>query len=154
MTRAPRYNVGMGQIDWLIVGGVLSSIAALIHVAIIIGGPAWYRFFHAGERFAQAAERGALYPALVTFGIATVLAIWAAYGFSGAGLLPRLPLLRPVLVLISAIYLLRAVAILPMLVFTPHLADRFMRWSSAVVLVYGVAYAIGTWQAWPLLAAG
>ena len=28
-------------------------IAALLHVACIVGGPAWYRFFGAGERMAR-----------------------------------------------------------------------------------------------------
>jgi len=33
----------------LILGGVLSILVALLHIAIIIGGPAWYLFFGAGE---------------------------------------------------------------------------------------------------------
>src|SRR5687768_9713323 len=100
---------------WLVAGGALSAIAAAMHLAIIVGGPAWYRFFGAGERLAQAAERGSPMPAVVTMGIATVLAVWAAYAFSGAGLIPRLPLLRLGLVTISAIYLARALLWLPAL---------------------------------------
>ena len=29
----------------LFFGGILSGIAALLHITIIIGGPKWYRFF-------------------------------------------------------------------------------------------------------------
>ena len=136
---------------WLIVGGALSAIAALAHLAVIAGGPDWYRFFGAGEGMARAAERGELRPTLITIGIAAMLFVWAAYAFSGAGLIGRLPLLRTGLVVISAVYLLRGLAPIPVLLFRPQLAGPFLWWSSAIVLVYGLAYAIGTWAAWPRL---
>ena len=78
----------------LLFGGVLSGIGALLHIAIIIGGPQWYRFFGAGEEIASMAEQGSWYPAVLTFGIAVVLFIWAFYAFSGAGLIRRFPLLK------------------------------------------------------------
>ena len=43
---------------FLILAGSLSGLAALLHVAAIVGGPDWYRFFGAGEGMAGAAERG------------------------------------------------------------------------------------------------
>jgi hypothetical protein len=136
---------------WLIIGGALSAIAALAHLAVIAGGPDWYRFCGAGEGMARAAARGELRPALITIGIAAILFVWAAYAFSGAGLIPRLPLLRTGLVTISAVYLLRALAPAALLLFRPWLMSPFVWWSSAIVLVYGLAYAIGTYAAWPRL---
>jgi hypothetical protein len=136
---------------WLVAGGTLSGIAALLHLGVIVGGPGWYRFFGAGEEMARAAERGSPMPAVVTAGIATMLAIWAAYAFSGAGLLRRLPLLRTALVAISAAYLLRGLAPVPLYFTSPRLIDSFTLWSSAIVLVYGLTYGIGTWRAWPQL---
>ncbi|WP_425995707.1 hypothetical protein [Caulobacter sp. DWR1-3-2b1] len=136
---------------WLIAGGLLSAAAALLHLAVIVGGPDWYRFFGAGEALARAAERGSWVPALVTLGIATVLAIWSAYAFSGAGLIPRLPLIRTGLVTISAIYLARGLILFPTLALKPQLIDAFTVWSSLIVLVYGLAYAVGTWKSWALL---
>lgn len=135
----------------LVAGGILSLLAALLHLAVIAGGPDWYRFFGAGEAMARMAERGSPQPALITLGIAVILAIWAAYGFSGAGTIRRLPLLRTALVLISAIFLIRAATALPVVVLRPDLIDGFLLWSSAIVLVYGLAYAVGTWRAWPRL---
>ena len=135
---------------WLIVGGCLSLAASLLHIGCIIGGPDWYRFFGAGEAMAQAAERGEAYPALVTFAIAIILAIWAAYAFAGAGLIRRLPLMRTALVAITAIYLLRGAALIPA-VTVPEMSSPFNIWSSVIVLGYGFAYAIGTWRAWPSL---
>ena len=135
----------------LILAGCLSALAALLHVAVIFGGPDWYRFFGAGEGMARAAERGEWTPVVVTLGIATVLAIWAAYAFSGAGAIVRLPLLRTGLCLITAIYLGRAAAFVPLQMVRPDLSDAFALWSSLIVLVFGLTYAIGTWRAWPHL---
>lgn len=135
----------------LVIGGLLSVAASLLHIGCIIGGPDWYRFFGAGEQMATMAEQGSMTPTLLTLGIAVILAIWAAYAFSGAGLLPRLPLLRTGLVTISAIYLLRGLVLIPALIINRGDVMPFVLWSSLIVLVYGLAYAIGTWQAWPNL---
>ena len=135
----------------LIIGGLLSIAASLLHIACIIGGPDWYRFFGAGEAMATMAEQGSMTPTLLTLGIAAILAIWAAYAFSGAGLLPRLPLLRTGLVVISAVYLLRGLALIPALIINGGDVMPFVLWSSLIVLAYGIAYALGTWTAWPNL---
>ena len=141
----------MARNPFLIVGGVLSAAASLLHLAVIAGGPSWYRFFGAGEELARMAEQGSLTPALMTLGIAAVLAIWAAYAFAGAGLIRRLPLMRTALVLISAVYLLRGLVLIPIFFVSPDGVPPFVLWSSLIVLVYGVAYAVGTWVAWPSL---
>jgi hypothetical protein len=134
---------------WLLAGGLLSLAAALLHLAVIAGGPDWYRFVGAGEEMARMAERGRLAPHLITLAIALLLAVWAAYAFSGAGLIRRLPLMRTALVAISAIYLLRGAVLFPALLQQPR--DAFTIWSSAIVLVYGIAYTVGTRRAWPAL---
>ena len=137
---------------WLIAGGCLSAAAALLHLAVIVGGPDWYRFFGAGEGLAQAAERGSWIPALITLAIATILAVWSAYAFAGAGLLPRLPLMRTALVVISSVYLIRGLFVLyPPAFNRPDLSPAFVLWSSLFVLGIGVLYAVGTWAAWDSL---
>ena len=72
--------------NWLVAGGALSATAAILHVVIIIGGPAWYRFFGAGEDMARAAEQGSSTPALVTAAIAGILMAWALYAFPARAL--------------------------------------------------------------------
>jgi hypothetical protein len=139
-----------GRNVWLGAGGWLSLAASALHIACIVGGPGWYRFFGAGEAMAAAAGRGEAYPALVTSAIALILALWAAYAFAGAGLIRRLPLMRTALVAISAIYLLRGAALIPALT-VPALNTPFNIWSSLIVLVYALCYAVGTWKAWPSL---
>ncbi|HEX8571978.1 MAG TPA: hypothetical protein VF759_04440 [Allosphingosinicella sp.] len=138
--------------SWLIAASLLSAVAALLHLAVIAGGPDWYRFFGAGEEMARMAERGSPVPALVTLGIAAVLAAWSAYALSAAGQIRRLPLIRTALVAISSIYLLRGLVLLPALALNPGKVDAFMLWSSLIVLLYGLTYAIGTIRAWRALA--
>lgn len=137
--------------QWLAAGGWLSALASLLHIGCIIGGEDWYRFFGAGEKIAMAAASGELWPHVMTFGIAAMLAIWALYGFSGAGRFARLPLLRTGLVVISAIYLLRGFSLIPLHLWKPELTDAFTVWSSLIVMIYGIAYGVGTWKAWCVL---
>jgi hypothetical protein len=56
----------------LILAGVGSLAASILHLACIAGGPDWYRFFGAGERMARMAARGHWYPTVVTLGTAFV----------------------------------------------------------------------------------
>lgn len=136
---------------WLVAAGLLSAAASLLHVATIVGGPDWYRFFGAGEEMARAAERGSVMPGLVTAGIAAILGVWALYAFSAAGLVRRLPFIRTALILITGVYMLRALALVPLLALKPQLVDTFAIVSSLIVLCYGVTYAVGTWRAWSSL---
>ena len=133
---------------WLAAGGGLSAAAALAHLAIIAGGPRWYDFFGAGPHMVRLAEQGSPKAALITFGIALVLAIWAAFAFSGAGMIPRLPLLKLALLGISAVYLVRALGYIPILGATGAPVGTFAWVSSAIVLVYAVVHILGTFQLW------
>ena len=144
---------------FLLLGGLGSLAICLLHVCIVMGGPDWYRFFGAGEEMAQMAEKGSIYPAILTLGIAGMFALWAGYAFSGAGVIGRLPLPKVVLSAISAIYLLRGVGGIPMIFLspTPHsheLSERmaFMLATSILSLALGVLHAVGMKQSWPLLA--
>lgn len=136
---------------FLVLGGALSAIASLLHVAIIFGGPSWYRVFGAGEGMARMAERHMWQATAITLAIATILMIWALYGFSGARLLPKLPLMKFCLVGISSVYLVRAVVFVPALMMTGQAVTPFAVWSSLIVMVYGVCYALGTFKAWNTL---
>jgi len=140
-------SIGVGQ-KFLIAGGILSLLASLLHLAVIAGGPDYYRFFGAGEGMARMAEEGAIYPAIVTLCIALILAAWAYFAFAGAGLVWKPPLLKTGLIAITAIYLLRGLVLLPMLIFAADKVNSFAIWSSLIVLVYGLVYAVGIWKAW------
>jgi hypothetical protein len=138
--------------SWLLAGGGLSLAASLLHVGCIFGGAFWYRFLGAGEGMARAAERGSIRPALITALIAAVLAAWAAYAFSGAGLIGRLPFLKAALVTITVVYLLRGMVLfVPSALGRPDLSPGFLFWSSLIVLAVGLIHAVGTWRTWSML---
>jgi hypothetical protein len=135
--------------------GVMSSLVAALHVYIIVqGGPA-YRHFGAGERMARLAEQGSAMPALLTAGSALVFAVWAAYAFSGAAMLPRAPFLRTGLILIGAVYVVRGVLLGPQLLwwfegYRVAVPVRQLVFSLGA-LVTGVVYLEGTRVAWASL---
>jgi hypothetical protein len=137
---------------WLLSAAWLSIAASLLHVACIIGGPAWYRFFGAGEKLARAAERGSAVPAIMTAVIAAILATWAAYAFSAAGLIRPLPLRRTALVAIATVLFARtALAFVPSAWAPENNTTAFIFWSSFACFVLGLCFAVGTWGAWQSL---
>ncbi|AJO80529.1 MULTISPECIES: hypothetical protein [Pseudomonas] len=142
---ASEYNMA------LLVGAGLSLLAALMHVGVIMVGPSWYRLFGAGERFVRAAQAGRWFPALVTAGIALVLTAWAAYALSAAGVIEPLPLLRPALIAITLVYLLRGL-LGPLALAGTGRSTRFIVVSSAICLVYGLVHLLGLVQVWGTLA--
>ena len=135
----------------LVLAGALTLLAALAHLACIALGASAFRFMGAGERMAQAVEAGRLRPTLVTIGIAGVLAIWAAYAFSAAGLINRMPFERIALPSISAVFLARAVAFPLLKPIFPENSKRFWFVSSGICLGVGALFACGTAAAWARL---
>jgi hypothetical protein len=137
---------------FLILASVLSAIAALLHLACIYFGGPWYRLMGAGEQMARLAESGSAYPAVVTLVIACILCLWSLYALSGAGVIGRLPLLRPVLAAITAVYLIRGFAFVPLMSVIPGRSLHFWLWSSAICAIFGIVHAVGLWQSWNRLA--
>ena len=135
----------------LAAGALLSAVAALLHLGIVAGGPAWYRFFGAGERFARAAAQGRWYPTLVTLGIAAVLFTWSAYALAGAGVIGPLPFRKAALVAITAVYLVRGVAFAPLVRARGGAITPFVVWSSVICFGYGVVHLVGLVQRWAAL---
>jgi hypothetical protein len=134
---------------YLLGGAALSAIAALVHLACIVFGPSWYRFFGAGERMARLSAAGRIGPAVITTGIAGVLVVWALYALSGAGVIPRLPLIRTALCAITGVYLLRGLSGFMLAVAAPgERSVAFWCWSSLICLAIGALYFFGTRQAW------
>ena len=140
------YNV------FLILGSLCSALAAIAHLGCIIFGGDWYRFFGAGEQLARMADDGHWYPSAVTSVIAVVLIVWSLYGLSGAKVIPRLPLLKFGLLVISAIYLFRGLGFIFLMPMFPENSLTFWVVSSGICFLIGVLYAIGTVNSWRTLA--
>jgi len=140
-------------LNYLKIAGSLSLIAAVMHLAIILGGPSWYRFFGAGEAMAAMAEQGLLQPTIITLCIALVLASWGAYAWSAAGILPRFPLTKFVLILVTLVYLSRGILglLAPFVSVHPQITQNsvsFWVWSSIICLVFGLVHLKGIFDKW------
>jgi hypothetical protein len=133
------------------VAGIWSSVIALIHLAVVIAGAPGYRLSGAGEEMARLAEQGSWRPALITTVLALVFAVFAAYAFSAARLLPRLPFLKPGLLAIGTIYSVRGLFLAPQIGvltrFPGQMNGRQLLFSFAALIV-GLTYLIGTRLSW------
>lgn len=99
------------------------------------------------------AEGGDIYPTIVTSIIVLILSIWSLYGFSGARVLPKLPLSRIALVLISCIYILRGVSFVFLMPMFPENSVTFWVVSLTICFGIGILYLLGTYQSWSRLSA-
>lgn len=146
-------SIIMPEIDYLKVAGMLSFFASAMHIAIIFGGGDWYRFFGAGEAMAAMAEQGLLRPTLITLCVSFVLAIWGTYAWSAAGIFPELPLLKPVISLVTFVYLSRGVLglLAPYVSNHPQIIQNsasFWLWSSLICLAFGLVHLKGVIDKW------
>ncbi|MDC8748709.1 hypothetical protein NY751_22255, partial [Xanthomonas campestris] len=135
----------------LIGGGALSGMAALAHLACLVVGAPLFRLLGAGEQIAQLHAAGHWYPTVVTLAIASVLAVWAAYALSAGGVIRHLPLRRTVLSAITAIYIARGVAFVPVMAYFPGNSITFWVVSSSICLAIGLVHLVGLRQSWSRL---
>ncbi len=130
----------------LVWASAASGIAALLHIACIGIGAEAYRFLGAGEQLAQMAEQGHWYPTAITLMISTVLIVFSVYAASGAGLLPKVPLLKFGLLSISCIYLFRAFGVVLLVPMFPENSLTFWLVTSSICLVIGLLYGLGAYK--------
>jgi hypothetical protein len=133
---------------YLIAGAIASALASLLHLLCIAFGASWYRLLGAGERFAKLADAGSWTPALVTFCIAAMLALWSAYALAGAGVIRALPYTRLALCAIAAVYCFRGLAFPSLIIFFPDNSTTFWLTSSAISFGIGLLHVFGLRQVW------
>ncbi len=136
----------------LILAGVLSFCAAVFQAAIAFV-PAWSAAFGAGDALASNP------PLLLTLGllVALLLVIFGLYGLSGAGVIRRLPFLRPGLLVIGLLYSMVGInfifEVLAMLGILPSAGPIpiYLLLVSLGALVAALAYLIGLAVNWKRL---
>ena len=131
----------------LIFAGTMSLIAAALHLGCIYFCASWYRLFGAGEHMALMAEQGSIKPTLITLSITLVLMTWSLYAFSAAGAIIKLPFIRVILMLITAIYIFRGVAGYFFMNTPLGRTPEFWIWSLSICLIIGLVHLIGLKQA-------
>jgi putative oxidoreductase len=136
----------------LIASGLVAVAGALLHLAIPLLGPDAYALLRAPPGLVQLARDGHPRAAISCVVIAALLALFAAYAFSAAGWIRRLPLLRTGLALIAAVLLLRGLLFVPLLLLRPDALaricdcrgiDAFIVLTSLLCLAMGAGYALG-----------
>ena len=132
---------------WLKIAAGVSFFMAICQTVISLS-PAAAAYFQAPPPLLE--NRLQLF--LVGEGAALILVIFGLYALSGAGSIPRLPLLRLGLIGISSLYLLRGLFfILTLLVILGILEGEILVQgviSTLVFLAAGIAYAVGTALNW------
>jgi hypothetical protein len=122
---------------------------ALLHIVVLAAGPEWIAFVGAPAEVVLSAKRGTWLAPVSTLGIAALLTVLALYSLTAAEKFRVLPLVRPILGLFAAIFVVRGLIILPALVrgrvnwAAP--VDFFIVTSSLAILVLGVALCLGLW---------
>jgi hypothetical protein len=144
--------------------GILLALGALLHLAIPLGGPEWYRFFGAPPELVAMAAAGESRPWITCVAIAAFLVALSAYAFSGAGLLRPLPVLRWVLCLSGLGLLARGLLFLPVAMWRPALLARlcgncaevnpFLILTSLLCVLIGLGLLAAAMQATSRSAAG
>ena len=148
MSRIPQW--------WLFASGLLCALGALLHLALPLGGPAWYRFVGAPQGVVAMAEAGLARPIVTCVVIACVLGLFAGYAFSALGLVRRLPASRWVLGIIGVGLSVRALWFPVLAVTEPWELSRicgrcdrlnvFVVATSALCLLIGAGYLLGAWR--------
>ena len=136
---------------FLILGAILSAIAALLHLACIYFGSPLFRFLGT-EAMAKMYESGHYaHPIIACLILATILFSWSIYALSGAGVIRKLPLLRFALISITLIYLIRGLAFPFLTSYFPENSMLFWYMSSVIVFSFGLIHLIGVKQVWARL---
>lgn len=136
-----RLKLGI-QEKFIAAGGIIASLVAIWHVLMIAGGPSWYAFARAPQYIVDSAAEGTLIAPLGAIAIALLMFICAAYAFSAAGLLKKIPLVKPALTTIAVICLVRSLILSPIFFSLEQLGVWHLVASSGWFFV-GVCFLLG-----------
>jgi len=133
----------------LISAGGIASASAVWHLLCIIGGPTWFTFARAPQQVIDSAQQGTLLAPIGTVFVATLMFACTVFAFSAAGLIARVPLLKPALITIATLCTLRALIAIPSLSHSSGL-DIWQIVASTVWLYVGLCFIAGSVQQYKL----
>jgi hypothetical protein len=128
---------------WILLAAAIAAIGALIHLAAIPAGPAWYACFGAPPDVVASARAGTWPAPVGAFVIALLMATCAWYACAALGAVRRPPLLRTGLAVMAAICLVRALLLPPLAVTHPELRNMFQVVAALLWGLAGVGFALG-----------
>ncbi len=127
----------------LISAGIIAFAAAIWHLACIVGGPSWFIFARAPQQVIDSAQQGTLLAPLSTIVVAGAMVVCAMFAFSAAGIIRKLPLIKPALITIAVLCTFRGLIIIPTLMSVNGI-DVWQVVASAVWLYVGICFIVGT----------
>lgn len=125
------------------IAGWLNLLIALLHLLGLFWADWMFEVTDIATEMEQLTVLHPVLPYLLTVTVALIFAYFGLYALSGAGRGPRLPFLRPVLLIIAIIYLLRGVGGLIADFITGQLTPLLGLYS-LMALVIGLLY----WSGW------
>jgi hypothetical protein len=128
---------------WIQLSAAIAIIGALIHVAAIPAGPAWYACFGAPPGVVASARAGTWPAPVGALVIAVLMATCAWYACAALGTVRRPPLLRTGLATMTSICLVRALVLPPLAVAHPELRNTFEVVAAILWGLAGIGFALG-----------
>ena len=144
---------------YVLICAMLMAVGALLHLAVMLGGPEWYAIVGAPRGLIATLSQGSLRPAVSCVVIASALFVCSAYALSALGKIGRLPALRVVLALIALGLICRGLILPALAAWDPRTLfgicgrceqlNGFVLLSSALCLVLGGGYAVAAMRPRP-----
>jgi len=130
------------QSKLLISAGGIASASAIWHLLCIFGGPSWFVFARAPQQIIDSAQQGTLLAPIGTIVVASLMFACTIFAFSAAGLIRKVPLLKPALIIIAAICTLRGLIAIPTFISVTG-ADIWQIIASTVWFYVGICFTAG-----------
>jgi len=144
---------------YLLASSGLMALGALVHLAAVAMGSNVYALLGAPAGLVAMVGTGSSRPALSCFAIAGLLLLGSVYGVSAAGIGPRLPARRLVLLVFAVGLIARGVALPVAAAWRPYVlsgicgrcqeVNAFVLLTSGLCLFVGAAYAVGVFRPTP-----
>ena len=131
----------------LSLAALISVLTAIAHLSCIVLGPACFEAQMAPPALVESATNGTMLAPVATLIIAGLFIVCGIFALSAIGIVTRLPYVRPALLLISVVCLLRGVATIPLsfmyadMVSTFSLSAGFAWFFTGLLFAYGYCYA-------------
>lgn len=123
--------------------GAISASTAIAHLSCIILGPSCYQAQLAPEKLVQLSCEGSLLAPIATILVSSLFFICAFFAFSAAGFFSKFPFIKPALVAIACICMLRGVATIPLSLVYPEMVSTTSILAGMIWFVTGTLYFYG-----------
>lgn len=125
----------------LISEGIIAFASAIWHLLCILGGPSWFAFARAPQAIIDSAQQGTWLAPIGTIFVASLMAACTVFAFSAAGIIGKVPLLKPALITIAVLCILRGLIAIPLLMTT---IDIWETVASSVWFYVGICFSLGS----------